>query len=121
MALPTSPANTWSRSLDLPSRLFGTDTEYELYEEEDAFVLHIEMPGFDRDDIGLSWDDGRLYVSAERVEEDRGRHRTFHRTFRFPKEIDADEIEAEYRNGVLEVVLPMLDPVTAHGEPIEVK
>lgn len=120
MALPTTPARTWSRSLDLPSRLFGTDTDYELYEQDDEFVLTIEMPGFDRDEIGLSWDDGRLYVSAERVEEDRGRRRTFHRTFRFPKEIEPDEIEAEYRNGVLEVVLPMIDPVITHGEPIDI-
>lgn len=110
MSLPTTPSTSWMQGIDLPSRLFGTATdEYELYEEDDQFVLTVEMPGYDEGDIDLTWYDGRLNIAAERADETRNRKKTFHRTFRFPKEVDEDTVEASYENGVLEVVLPVSD------------
>jgi HSP20 family protein len=37
-----------------------------------------------------------------------------------PKEIEPEEIEAQYRNGVLEVRLPIIEGATARGTSIEV-
>ena len=122
MALPTSPKRDWTRSLDLPSRLFGTDgNDYELYEQDGNFVLTVELPGFEREAIDVNWYDGRLNISAEQNDEDRNRHRTYHRTFRMPKEIEPDDIEAEYTNGVLEVRLPVLEGAAPRGTAIEVQ
>ena len=121
MALPKTVPSSWTQDLGVPSRLFefgGSD--YELYEDEDAFVLSVEMPGFDVEEIDVNWYEGRLDVSAERRDEGRGRRKTYHRTFRMPKEIEPDEIEAQYRNGVLEVRLPILEGATARGHSIEV-
>ena len=121
MALPTGPATSWTQSLETPSRLFGTGSDdYELY-EDGAFVLTVEMPGFERDEIDLSWNDGRLHVAAEHVDESRNRQRTYHRTFRFPKNVDDESIEATYRNGVLEITLPIVAGAVARGRSIEVK
>jgi HSP20 family protein len=122
MALPTSTQNSWTQGLDFPSRLLGTSTDdYELYESDGEFVLSIEMPGFDPADIDVSWHEGRLNVAAEQSEDQRNRHRTYHRTFRFPSEIDEEAITAEYRNGVLEVTLPAMDGVGAKGKTIEIE
>lgn len=121
--LPTTPTSRWNQSLDFPSRVFGnwsTDTDVELYEEEDEFVLTIEMPGFDREEITVSWDEDRLYVAAEHEDEARNRRRTYHRTFRLPKEIEPDEIDAHYHNGVLEVRLPILTGAVVRGQEIEI-
>ncbi len=64
---------SWTRGLDLPSRLFETGSDdYELYEEDDEFVLNVELPGFDVEDIDVSWDDGMLNIAAEREDEQRG-------------------------------------------------
>ena len=124
MAMPTTP-DSWMQSLDLPTRLFGQrdfgGTDYELYEEDGEFVLSVEAPGFERDEIDLSWHDGVLNVAAEHVDEDRGRKRTYHRRFRFPKDVDDDDITASYRNGVLEVRLPVRDDSTTHGRSIPVE
>nr|WP_226377478.1 Hsp20/alpha crystallin family protein [Haloterrigena turkmenica] len=89
MVLRPTPS-TWTQSLDMPSQLFGDqgNSDYELYEEDDEFVLTIDMPGFETDEIGLSWDDGVLNVAAEHVDDERGRKKTYHRRFRFPKTID---------------------------------
>ena len=54
MALIRSPTSSWRQGLDLPSRLFErSSTDYELYEEDDEFVLSIELPGFDPEEIAV--------------------------------------------------------------------
>lgn len=122
MPLPTSTANTWTQGLDFPSRLFGSEgTDFELYEEDGEFVLTVDMPGFERDEIDVRWHEGRLNVAAEHVSEERGRKKTYHRAFRVPKEIEPEEITAQYRNGVLEVSLPMAEDAITHGYEIEVE
>ena len=124
MLEPTNPSS-WRQSLDVPSRLFGEgytgSDDYDLYEEDDAFVLSIDAPGFDREEIDLTWDRGVLNVAAEHVDEDRGRKRTFHRRFRFPKDVDTEGIDAAYRNGVLEVTLPIQQDIELRGEPIPIE
>ena len=114
--------STWMQDRDFPSRIFGDGfgSDYELYEEDDEFVLTIDMPGFEVEEIDLAWDDGILNVSAAHVDDERGREKTYHRRFRFPKVIDEEEIEASYTNGVLEVHLPTAG-TTVQGTPIDVQ
>ena len=122
MALRRSPTSSWVQSLDLPSRLFETSsTDYELYEEDDEFVLSAELPGFDPEEITVSWDSGVLNIAAEHEDEERNRRRTYHRRFRFPKDIDDESITAEYTNGILEVRLPVRTGATVSGTEIEVQ
>lgn len=119
--LPTTIPDAWSQSLDFPSRLFGTGfDDYELYEEEGQFVLTIDMPGYEREEISVSWDEGVLHIGAEHENDARGQRKTYRRTFRVPKEIEPDEISAHYRNGVLEVRLPILGTQVS-GVEIEVE
>ncbi|MFB6132341.1 MAG: Hsp20/alpha crystallin family protein [Halanaeroarchaeum sp.] len=122
MALPNSPASSWLQGTGLPSRLFETSgNDYELYEEDDEFVLSVEMPGFDPEEISVAWDDGVLNISAEHEDDRRGERKTYHRRFRFPKNVEDDEIAAEYNNGILEVRLPVVAGATTRGKEIEVK
>ncbi|MFB6161267.1 MAG: Hsp20/alpha crystallin family protein [Haloferacaceae archaeon] len=123
MALPTTAPNSWMQSLDVPSRLFGelAGDDYELYEEDDEFVLSVDMPGFGRDEIEVTWDDGVLNVAAEHVDEERGRKKTFHQRFRFPKAIDDEAIAASYANGVLEVRLPAVEDAVTRGKTIPIE
>ena len=122
MALPMSPANSWMQNFDLPSRLFETGrNDYELYEEDDEFVLNVEMPGFDPAEIDVSWNDGVLNVAAEHENEARGQRKTYHRRFRFPKTVDDDGITATYNNGILEIRLPVQTGATVTGKRIEIE
>jgi len=121
MALPTTPASSWMHGLDRPSQLFEFGDDYELYEDEDAFVLTIEMPGFDPVDISVTWNDGVLNVAAEHEDETRNRRKTYHRRFRVPKDVDDEEITAQYDNGNLEVRLPVTQGATIQGREIEIE
>jgi HSP20 family protein len=123
MALPTRSTDNWLQGLGTPSQLFGRggDTDVELYEEDGEFVLTVEMPGFDREEIDVNWHEGRLRVSAEHVDEGRNRKRTYHRTFRMPRAIEPEDVTARYRNGVLEVTLPAQPGASEAGHSIEVE
>ena len=122
MALPTTAPSSWLRSMDFPSQLLETGSDdYELYEEDDEFVLSVELPGFDVEEIDATWDDGVLNIAAEHEDEERNQRRTYHRRFRFPKRVDDEDIAANYRNGILEVRLPVSTGATARGKEIEVE
>jgi HSP20 family protein len=110
------------QNLDFPSELFELGgSDYELYEEEDEFVLSVEMPGFDPEEITVSWEDGVLNIAAEHDDESRGQRRTYHQRFRFPKEVDEEAITAEYTNGILEVRLPVVTGAAVSGTEIEIE
>ena len=122
MALPANPASSWMQNLDFPSRLLETSgNDYELYEEDDEFVLTVEMPGFEPEGITVSWDAGVLNIAAEHEDEHRGQRRTYHRRFRFPKDVDDEEITAEYTNGILEIRLPVMTDAAVSGTEIEIQ
>ena len=63
MALPTTSNSSWLSGIDLPNQLFemGSD-DYELYEDEDTFVLSVEMPGYDPEEIAAEYTNGILEV-----------------------------------------------------------
>jgi HSP20 family protein len=102
-----------------PASTESRDSDFELYEEDAEYVLSLELPGFETDDIALTWDDGVLNVAADREDDKRG-ERTYHRRFRLPKRIDDEDIDARYENGILEVRLPKRTAPDMQGDPIEV-
>ncbi|HEX5983165.1 MAG TPA: Hsp20/alpha crystallin family protein [Solirubrobacterales bacterium] len=88
----------------------------DLVETEDNLVLRADLPGVDRDEIEIEVKDGVLTVSGERKaqheEKREGFHRVersfgrFSRSLELPKGVEADNIEASYERGVLEVRMP---------------
>lgn len=118
----TSTRNTWIDPFDLPRQMLGlSNKDYDLYQDEDVFVLEVELPGFDPAEIDVRWSEGRLAITAEHDDEKFDRTERYQRTFRFPKEIEDDDIAAEYENGILTVTLPLSEYVMAEGTVIDVK
>jgi HSP20 family protein len=93
-------------------------------EKDGKYHLTAELPGLNKDDISINIEDGYLTVSGKKEEEkeDKGadyyiketRHGSFSRSFRLPKKVAEDKIDAKYKDGVLTVVLP-------HEEAAETK
>lgn len=92
---------------------------------DDAFVVRAEMPGIDPDKDAEVWvADGMLHLRAERRVEEKtekdGMFRSefqygaFHRTVAIPKGAVAEDVKATYKDGVLEVRLP----VRAAADPV---
>lgn len=82
-----------------------------LVEEDGEYVFVMDLPGFEREEISLTFDEGTLAVAADREAESEtvARRRQVDRRVTVPGDVDVDGISATYRNGVLEVRLPVTD------------
>ena len=99
----------------------GWTPAVDLYETADRFVLSIELPGLKRDQIKIELQHDMLTVRGERaVQHEEGArfhrvergHGPFARTFTLPQPADGDRVQAEFRDGVLTVVIPKLSPAS---------
>jgi HSP20 family protein len=85
-------------------------------EEENRFVVHVDLPGVDKKDIEIVAEKGVLTIKGERRSEakktDAGYERvervagSFLRRFTLPETAQAEGITAKQVNGVLEVSIP---------------
>ena len=100
-----------------------------MYQENDAYIVEVDLPGFNKEDISIAYNNDLLTLRAQHTEETndenkkyvyRSRSRSvFTRQIRFSN-IDSDSIEAKYENGVLKVTLPYRNN-TVNTKQIEVK
>ncbi len=85
-------------------------------ENDNAYTVSIELPGLDEEAINVSLEKNVLTISGEKKDEteDKGenyhrierRYGSFKRSVALPAAIEADNIDATFKNGVLTVVLP---------------
>ena len=88
----------------------------DIKEEENRFLIQADVPGVDPKDIEITMENGVLTIRGERTGETReeveGYTRverlrgSFYRRFSLPDTADSDRIEAQGKNGVLEVIIP---------------
>lgn len=100
-------------------------------ETDQAYRVSAELPGLTEKDVELNLRDNTLTISGEkrteRDEEKGGRRYAersfgrFERTIPFPAEVDADRIDAVFKNGVLTVTLPKNEKAQDKTRRIEVR
>ncbi|QPV65147.1 Hsp20/alpha crystallin family protein [Halosimplex litoreum] len=78
---------------------------------DDEFVVIGDLPGFEREEIDVQFDDGYLSIEAVHEVEDDEHYRTRHvsERARIADDVVADEATATYSNGVLELRFPLAD------------
>ena len=100
-------------------------------ETDQAYTVKAEVAGLDQKDIKLELRDNVLELSGEkrdeRKDETDGRtyserfYGSFHRSIPLQSEVDADKVEATFKNGLLTVVLPKNDQARDKTRRIEIK
>lgn len=90
-------------------------------ENDDAFMVEAALPGIDPDELDITLEDNILTIQGEtkaerEVEESRyhlreRRFGRFSRSLQLPTAINADAVEAEYKNGVLTLTIPKAEEV----------
>ena len=93
----------------------GWSPETDIYETESNLVLQADLPGFNAKDIDIAVENSVLTIRGERQLDAKlqpeGFHRMersygkFSRSFTLPASVDARNIQANYKNGVLSVTL----------------
>ncbi|NLT95406.1 MAG: Hsp20/alpha crystallin family protein [Clostridia bacterium] len=93
----------------------------DIVDKGDKYVLEADIPGFDKDEINIQIDDNRLTISAQKnidkeetqenyIRRER-RYGSFIRSFDV-SDVKTEEITADYKNGVLTLVLPKKNTVS---------
>ena len=88
-------------------------------EDEKFFEVELAVPGFSKDQIEVSLEDDKLHVFAEKskedVEEKEGKftrkeftYNEFERLITLPSYVNAEEVKANYHNGILSLILPKI-------------
>ncbi|QDZ39561.1 Hsp20/alpha crystallin family protein [Euhalothece natronophila Z-M001] len=88
----------------------------EMEETEEAFHLRLEVPGMNPDDLDIQVSAENISIRGERKSESKTeengmkrsefRYGTFQRVIPLSSRIDHNNVQADYKNGVLELTLP---------------
>lgn len=94
----------------------GFIPRFEVKENRDAFIFKCDLPGVREEDVDIDLTGDRLTISGKREEEKRDEseryyayersYGSFSRTFTLPEGVTAENVTAELKDGVLNVVLP---------------
>ena len=100
---------------DEASSIWNWHPVVDMFEKDNEIVIKAELPGLRKEDIAIDLKGRTLTLKGERsVEKDVGKggyyrkeraYGHFHRSFILPAEIDADQVDAVYKDGILEIVV----------------
>lgn len=103
---------------------WGFDVNY----ENDQILVKAELPGFESDELDVQLQGQQLIIKANKKQEEKSeegnqnysyRSAVVHRSVTLPEGTDPEKIEANYRNGILEIRIPWAQKEIGHR--IEVK
>jgi len=119
----------FTKGLDLGTKVPAVNTK----ETDNAFQIEVAAPGMKREDFKIDLDNNILTISSEKKEEKEEKdgervtrrefsYSSFQRSFQLPDNVKEDEISAEYKDGLLKLVLPKYEIKKAvNKKQIEVK
>ena len=102
----------------------------DIRETENEYTVLAELPGLDKDNVKISYEDGIVTLRGEKKleKEDKRKnyHRversygTFERSFRLPASVEVDKIKASFKDGVLNLQLPKTENAKPKEIPIAI-
>lgn len=101
----------------MPNEQSALQPRIDVWARDDAFAITAELPGVKRENIDISISGNEVSINAEATEiKEQGekvrqlygerRYGKYQRTIVLPHEVDQNQCQAKYTDGVLELVLP---------------
>lgn len=114
---PLGSLNRWNPAVDV-------------YQDKDQFTVYAELPGLKKEEIEISLNGDTLTISGERNHEAEAKAEQGFRTERFfgkfqrsltlPVPVNAEKVNATYKDGILKVVLPKAEEAKPKQIPVSV-
>ena len=129
-------------NFDLFDDFFGDDffnkkesslMKSDIKETKDKYIIEMDLPGYEKENINISLKDGYLSISAKvNKEKDESNEEKFVRKERFYGEcsrsfyvgdnVEQEDVDAEFKNGILRIDIPKKDErVEKETKYIEIK
>ena len=123
--------DAFTRFLNEPSSNRPWTPAVDIFETENELVLKADLPDVDQKDIDVRVENQTLTIAGQRKFEKQDSGKGFHRiersygnfvrSFAVPNSFNTEEIQAEYKNGVLSVKLPKKEAAKPRQIKVEVK
>ena len=117
------------RADDEGMSLAGWSPAVDVQETDDEYVIKADLPDVKKEDVKVEFLEGALTIEGERQQEKEEKGKKFHkiereygrflRRFMLPTNVDESKLQAEFKNGVLQVHLPK--SAVAKPKAIDVK
>ena len=127
----TNPTDLFDVFDDFFRPVFSEETscmKTNIRETDTAYELDIEVPGFNKDQIKISLENGYLSVVCSRQEQEvNGKYRrkeiceSCARNYYVGKDVSRDSIKAKYENGILTLSVPKSQPKQVEASYIEIE
>lgn len=129
-------------NFDLFDNFFGNDDFFakkeslmktDIKETDSKYIIEMDLPGFDKENINLELNNGYLAISAKQEREEKDEENTKYvckerfygecsRSFYVGDDITEEDIDAEFKNGILIVNVPKkIEPEEKEIKKIEIK
>jgi len=120
--LTNLPAN-WNGSAASPAT--------NIHETKEGYHLELSAPGLNKEDIKVNIESGLLTISFDKKEEKQAEdyktirrefsYRSFKRSFNLDDEVDAENVQAKYENGILKLFLPKREPAKVSTKQVNIQ
>jgi len=91
-----------------------------VFEDEKNFIIEAEIPGMEKKDVKVTLHKDVLTISGERKRESKidkenyyhleSSYGAFERSINLPVEVDGEHVDASFKNGLLKIQLPKVNP-----------
>lgn len=122
-----------SNWFDFPSKVFGgaSTPRVDVYQTESDVIVKAEIPGVAKEDLNVYIDEGTIKLSGQTRRENEFKdedvyraeryYGNFSRTIPLPAEVKSDEAKAEYKDGILTITVPKVEPSKGKGRRIDIQ
>ncbi|GIW67209.1 MAG: hypothetical protein KatS3mg096_077 [Candidatus Parcubacteria bacterium] len=129
----------WEPFRELIERFFEEDFDFpfsprlatDVYETDKDIVVEMNVPGYKKEDIKISFQDGYLKIEGKANEEKEEKEKnywrkeirrgSFVRVIPLPKEVDSKKAKATFKDGILTISLPKVEEEKETGEEIKIE
>lgn len=119
---------------DFFSRKQSSLMKTDIKEKKNKYIIEVDLPGCDKENISLELNNGYLEISAKVIKESNNegderylRQERFYgecsRSFYVGDQVVQEDIDAEFKNGILKIEVPKVEEVeeTPESKRIEIK
>jgi HSP20 family protein len=129
----------WEPFREFIERFFEEDFDFsisprlatDVYETDKDLVVEMQVPGFKKEDIKVSFQDDYLKVEGRAEEEKEEKEKnywrkeirkgSFVRVIPLPKKVDPKKAKASFKDGILKISLPKIEEIKEAGEEIKIE
>ncbi|MBE9502586.1 MAG: Hsp20/alpha crystallin family protein [Proteobacteria bacterium] len=91
----------------------------DIFREGNNVVVKAEIPGMTKEDINVTLTEDKITISGEKKKEEKVEKKDYYRyessegsfcrSFHLPEDVQTDKAKAKFKNGVLEIKIPMTE------------